>query len=366
VIDSQRHFLAPERHVDGNVDLSGGECNLCHGGANNDAPPVDTSGNTDITAIGVGAHQAHLSGGDIGRPLRCGECHVVPENVGDPTHADGLPAEVELTGVATSMDSDASYDHETATCTAFCHSPTPGHVHASPVWNAPTTLTCRTCHDTPPPPPHPQMSQCSTCHGDVVGPDDRTIIEKSLHVNGTVDVSFDESCNACHGGDNAAPPRDVAGHARTTFAGVGAHQTHVLGTERSRAVPCDTCHVVPKDVFDEGHMDTDRPAEVVFSDVATVGGANPSYANGSCGSTYCHGAVFPEERPSGGSNTEPIWTRVDGTEAACGACHGLPPPPPHPLNTYPCHQCHSDIDTDDRTFIHPEQHVDGVVTLTFE
>jgi predicted CxxxxCH...CXXCH cytochrome family protein len=283
----------------------------------------------------------------------------------EPTHVDGLPAEVMLTGVAASMGHAATYDPASVTCSVFCHSPSPGPGHASPVWNVETTLTCTSCHESPPPAPHPQMTTCSTCHADV-GKDDHTIIDKSLHVNGVVDVAFDKSCNACHGGVNAAPPKDVEGNTQTTAAGVGAHQTHVLGTERSLAVPCEVCHVVPKNVLDPGHVDTGRPAEVTFSGIATINGARPEYTNGTCNATPCHGAVFPDERESGGTNTTPTWTKVDGTEAACGSCHGLPPPPPHPLDTYPCHQCHGNLSDDDRTFLQPERHVDGIVTLTLE
>src|SRR5262249_43319445 len=149
VIDASRHFVAPERHVNGVVDYAAGSCSLCHGGAENAAPPVDTSGNDAITAMGVGAHQAHLSGGDIGRPLECDECHPAPEDIGDPTHADGLPAEVRLRGVAESDGFAASFDPEGATCSAFCHSPSPADAHPSPVWNEATTLDCTTCHGAP-------------------------------------------------------------------------------------------------------------------------------------------------------------------------------------------------------------------------
>jgi hypothetical protein len=75
--------------------------------------------------------------------------------------------------------------------------------------------------------------------------------------------------------------------------------------------------------------------------------------------------VFPEGHASGGSNTAPSWTTVDGTQAACGACHGLPPPRPHPkaeLNPV-CNACHKNIASDNTTFLRPELHVDGIVTF---
>jgi predicted CxxxxCH...CXXCH cytochrome family protein len=119
-------------------------------------------------------------------------------------------------------------------------------------------------------------------------------------------------------------------------------------------------------VLDAGHVDSARPAELVFSGVALANGAEPTYENGTCRSTTCHGAVFPYGDPSGGSNTTPAWTTVDGTEAACGSCHSIPPPPPHPGPGQPCSDCHDDIANDGVTFTRPEEHVDGIVTLRFD
>jgi predicted CxxxxCH...CXXCH cytochrome family protein len=364
VIAADGHFIAPERHVDGVVDYVPGECNVCHGSDKNAAPPLDTRGNSSVSAIGVGAHQVHLSGGANGRPLACGECHIVPQHVEDPTHVDGLPAEVIFDGPARAMDHAPVWNESRATCGGtYCHSPSPTEMRDSPVWNVDQPLDCASCHGLPPPLPHPQSDNCSVCHGAVVGSDNRTIIDKSRHVNGTVDVSVTTSCTSCHGGTNSAPPVDTKGNTLTTAPGVGAHQTHVLGTERSRPVPCGECHVVPLNVLDPGHLDSAPPAELVFSGAAVAYGAKPQYSGGTCQSTSCHGAVFPNGDPSGGSNTTPTWTRVDGTQATCGSCHGIPPPPPHPNPGNPCHNCHGDMAADDVTFIHPELHVDGIVTF---
>ncbi len=38
-------------------------------------------------------------------------------------------------------------------------------------------------------------------------------------------------------------------------------------------------------------------------------------------------------------NQQPIWTLVDKSQAYCGACHGIPPLPPHPPS-YDCVKCH--------------------------
>ncbi|HVY25382.1 MAG TPA: CxxxxCH/CxxCH domain-containing protein [Polyangiaceae bacterium] len=365
VLDRERHFIAPSRHVDGVVDYEPGDCVSCHGSSENAAPPADTTGTTAVSALGVGAHQAHLSGGSSGRPLSCTECHVVPAHLEDATHIDAPPAEVRFLGVASSHDHLPRWHRDSATCSdSWCHAPNPDDARAEPVWNSPTTLDCRGCHGAPPPAPHPQIDDCSKCHADTVASDNARIIDRTRHVDGKVDVSFDQSCGSCHGNaKNAAPPRSVIGETATSVLGIGAHQTHVLGTASSRAVPCETCHVVPKAVLDPGHVDTPLPAEVTFSGTALANGATPTYQSGRCSGTPCHGATFPKQHASGGSNTTPRWNVVDGSQAACGSCHGLPPPAPHPLPTFPCHSCHEDIGDDDQTFTHPGLHVDGKVTF---
>jgi predicted CxxxxCH...CXXCH cytochrome family protein len=368
VIDEQQHIINPSLHVDGMVEYKAGDCKNCHGSDANPAPPVDTLGNSDFSALGVGAHQVHLSGGEFSRPLQCGECHIVPEHVEDPTHIDAPPAEVIFSGVAQTDKRDPNWDHQSATCTAsYCHGPSPSDdMRASPVWNVEKSLDCTSCHGLPPPLPHPQTTNCSACHGAVVGSDNRTIIDRNRHVDGNVDLKVTTDCTACHGSLNPAPPVDTLGDSATTFVGVGAHQTHVLGTETSRAVPCDECHVVPKKVLDAGHLDSALPAELTFSGVAVSFGAKPEFKNGKCVDTSCHGDVTPDGYPMGGTNLEPTWTKVDGTQAKCGSCHGLPPPAPHPLPSYPCSHCHEDIAEDGVTFTHPELHVDGNVTFQLQ
>jgi predicted CxxxxCH...CXXCH cytochrome family protein len=207
------------------------------------------------------------------------------------------------------------------------------------------------------------MSACSICHSAVVGSDNATIVDRARHVDGNVDVSVPDNCSTCHGNTkNPAPPLDLSGSSDTASAGVGAHQTHVAGTGNSRRVPCGECHVVPNDVLSPGHLDSARPAELTFSGAALAFGAVPAYANGACGNTACHGAVFPNGHASGATSPSPVWTTVDGSQNACGACHSLPPPRPHPYQS-DCSQCHKDIAPGNLVFLRPELHVDGIVTF---
>jgi predicted CxxxxCH...CXXCH cytochrome family protein len=364
IIDADRHFLKPELHVDGIVQLAVAGCAQCHGSETNPAPPADTGGNQSVTAVGVGAHQAHLIGGQGSRAVECSDCHEVPPDAQDRSHADGLPAEVSFGGVAVRADRRPDWDRDAFTCSnTWCHGP--DEPRRSPSWVSDRAPSCPSCHGMPPAPPHPQMADCSLCHGAVVAPDDATIATRRRHVDGVVDVATPTECTACHGDENPAPPTGLGGNTATTAAGVGAHQTHVVGTERARAVPCVECHAAVDSTLAAGHLDSTLPAEVMFSGAATANVASPVYSGATCTSTPCHGAVFPRGHSSGGTNTSPTWTRVDGTEASCGACHGLPPPAPHPLGDLNpvCGACHENISPDNATFLRPDLHVNGSVTF---
>lgn len=364
VIDAAGKMTTPSLHVDGKVQARATSCTECHGRGDEPAPPRDVSGNEVIAALGVGAHQAHLGGGRWSRPLACEECHDVPREPEDFDHADGLPAEVRLRGVAQSGAHQPIWQREAARCAdSWCHGPGANTIEETPPWNRSTRLSCTSCHGAPPPVPHPQMSDCSRCHGKVVGSDDVTIIDRQRHVDGRVDVELDESCSSCHGGDNPAPPRNVDGESEIGARGVGAHQVHVLGTPRSRAVPCVECHVVPDDVLTPGHVDTLPPAEVVLSGTANRFGGDALFSNGRCVDTSCHGAVFPSRHRSGGTLTAPSWLPGDGSQAACGTCHALPPPRPHPYYSEDCGRCHENLSPDGKSFLRPELHVDGIVTF---
>lgn len=366
VVDADKRIIAPELHVNGTVEYAPASCTTCHGSGDDPAPPVDTHGNVATTFVGVGAHQAHLGTNPIGRPLACAECHPVPDKVDAPGHVNGT-TEVVLSSVGTSGGHDmAHYDAAARTCTdTWCHgSGMTGHA-ASPEWTSSGPLPCDSCHGNPPAAPHPQMAECSICHAAVVNDDNVTIKDPGLHVDGHVDVMVEQSCTGCHGGKNPAPPVDTSGHTNTTAPGVGAHQTHVLGTARSRPVPCGECHLVPKSTLDPGHVDTARPAEVNLTGAAQAFGGAPTYTGGTCRDTSCHGAVFPDGNDSGGTHTVPTWTKVDGTQASCGSCHALPPPAPHPVASLNpvCSKCHEDIAPDNLTFVRPELHVNGEVTF---
>lgn len=360
VISQEGTFARPDQHVDGTVQYDAPACQACHGDEDSPAPPSDTAGNSTTSFVGVGAHRAHLSGSDRARAVECAECHVVPDLIQDPTHVDGAPAEIRFSGVTRAGMRRPSWDREARRCTdSWCHGPGASGSGTSPDWVSDGPLLCDSCHGAPPPDPHPQMARCSLCHQAVID-ETGAIRAPELHVDGVVQTTVPMTCTGCHGDDDdPAPPKDVSGNRSSSFAGVGAHKTHVAGTVTSRAVPCEECHIVPSAVFQEGHVDTLLPAELSFSGVATAHGASVVYEEGSCNGSYCHGAAFSFGRPSGGSNTAPKWSEGSGSEAACGSCHGLPPPPGHP-QYIDCQYCHRNVKPDNRSFFDPTLHVNGI------
>jgi predicted CxxxxCH...CXXCH cytochrome family protein len=169
-------------HIDGLVQVGRtAGCDGCHGTAASPAPPVDLTGHTATTALGVGAHQAHLQGRSrISAPVPCATCHVVPAAVDSPGHIDGAgPAEV-VAGLG--------WDRTAQTCaTAFCHGA------ARPPWTSSGQVSCGSCHGIPPAgAPHtPSMplTSCATCHPGTVDAFGNILVtgQTSEHINGVVD-----------------------------------------------------------------------------------------------------------------------------------------------------------------------------------
>jgi len=362
-------------------------CLYCHGGAS-ETPFRDTRGRSDTVYRGVGAHEAHVSTAALSAAIGCETCHSVPETAEDPGHMDSsLPAEVVFAGLATAggaapqleisagsasseeSEGEGSDSHEvpaTLRCTnVYCHGATlSGGRAKSPTWNAaPEVLadfsSCDACHGFPPPLPHPTSHDCSACHGDVVAADG-SLRDRTRHVNGVVDVVPNITCDSCHGSKaSPAPPPDLSGRTSPSDRGVGAHQAHLAAQHGlSSPVACDECHRVPAKVTDPGHLDESPGAEVVLGGRAALGGLAPAFdpVSGQCTNVYCHGAAL-----SGGSLTQPTWNDASGAARACGACHGVPPPPPH-TQSQDCGSCHTET-ADGMAIKDPSRHVDGQVEV---
>jgi predicted CxxxxCH...CXXCH cytochrome family protein len=148
------------------------------------------------------------------------------------------------------------------------------------------------------------------------------------------------ACVGCHGDPqrtgadplaNAAPPVSPSGS--TTGPGVGAHLAHLYGGALRGAVACKECHVVPTTSL---HANGQVEVRFTSADFAVRGGATPRFdpATASCSTTYCHGATLA----AGGTNQAPTWNGGP-SQAACGTCHGAPPPS-HAATSTSCTTCH--------------------------
>lgn len=166
-------------------------------------------------------------------------------------------------------------------------------------------------------------------------------------------VDAGDPCTGCHGtGDQPAPPRGLTGETATSVRGVGAHRAHLRDSDWHRDVVCADCHRVPTALLDVGHIDSARPAELTFGALAEVDDATPAWNGATCAGVYCHGATR-----GGGEHSAPTWTVVDGSQATCGACHGAPPPAPHPaVPSTTCAGCHPFAGLAPEN---PDTHIDG-------
>ncbi|MBZ0234485.1 MAG: CxxxxCH/CxxCH domain-containing protein [Deltaproteobacteria bacterium] len=332
-------------------------CSLgCHGTDSSNAPPRSVSGQTDTTAVGVGAHQAHV---DVAptwhRKIECADCHVVPATLGAPGHIDGdNRAEVTFGPLAGASSWDGT------TCTTGCHGNAAwGGTRPTPTWTQVdgTQSTCGSCHGAPPPPPHPTDTNCAACHP--------TMEENSLafrdpasHINGVIDLAGPGAtggCTTCHGSSNAAPPKDLAGNTARTARGVGAHQQHLAPSTWHRAIACSSCHVVPTTAAAPGHQDGDNLAEITFDALNPAGVYTAGTAT--CSNQYCHG----NGRASNGTIA---WLTVG--PLACGSCHatnGTGMSGDHRRHIIEenmrCSECHGDVVDANMGVINASLHVNG-------
>lgn len=174
-------------HIDGAIQVGRTMgCSGCHGDASSPAPPTDLAGNTLTTALGVGAHRAHLAvPTGLRGPIACATCHLVPATIGSAGHIDSaLPAEVTAS---------LGWDRDVETCgNAWCHGP------SQPRWTETGTVACGTCHGVPPADaahsPTMPLTQCASCHPRTMTPAGTFILTPgpsgptSEHIDGDVDL----------------------------------------------------------------------------------------------------------------------------------------------------------------------------------
>jgi hypothetical protein len=214
---------------------------------------------------------------------------------------------------------------------------------------------------------------CASCHDALAG-----------------GVDWTTSCFGCHGdrSTNSAPPKDTHGNLATTAVGVGAHQAHVTASHGlTQPLDCDFCHVKPASMFAPAHFDG-RTAVTGYTgtDPALLSSLkDPGWnrTSATCATSWCHGGyrgtfTYWFDDGSGtqvqidfayaGKAARPTWTKVDGTQAACGTCHESPPRGSvwhsglH-AGGNGCNLCHPGTKPDGTGFADSSRHVNGLVDV---
>lgn len=156
----------------------GDDCLFCHSGAG--TAFRDPARRTDPSIPTIRAHNTHVEprAGRISPPLPCSSCHVVPSTLLAPGHADVAPAEVVFTPAG-------QWNAGPGTCANWCHGA------SSPAWTAATgSLTCTSCHGTPPSSGRHARHAAQPCSGCHAGADpSRQLVDVPTHVNGTRNVA---------------------------------------------------------------------------------------------------------------------------------------------------------------------------------
>ncbi len=189
-------------HTSGPQDCNG----VCHGSANVPYPPKALNGNTSVSYLGVGTHNAMLTMDSTIRyaaRVECTECHRQVTSFSDSNHIGNNPdgiADIVFGTLAKTQTGtiipNPTWDRNTATCSGtYCHGNFKnGNVNALPVFNNPTSVVCGSCHGDPitgnplPSGTHPQgfnINQCYFCHPSVIN-QNAQFVNKTLHVNGVV------------------------------------------------------------------------------------------------------------------------------------------------------------------------------------
>ncbi|MDF1544412.1 MAG: CxxxxCH/CxxCH domain-containing protein [bacterium] len=221
VVDINSEIKEKSLHINGVVDTESGAqhvcdgchtpsvaiCTQCHGGLNGlsglnaSAPPHGLEGETSTGDLAVGAHTLHLNGNWASNGFDCSECHTVPSIVSDSGHyAVDSVAELNFGLLA---DPSAQYDFGNGQCdNVYCHGNFTNGYNFSPRWNTSGQAACGSCHGIEATADDlsgrhgkhviDKNKFCSDCHGSVVSAGiDPAIIGKAVHVNGSIEIEFD-------------------------------------------------------------------------------------------------------------------------------------------------------------------------------
>ena len=264
------------------------QCGKCHssvaaGAITAGAPFYTTSYPTKVTAntdAKAGAHTSHLTAPDgLTNTFVCSDCHG-SLTLTAVTHMNGA-TDFVWSPLAKTGGLTPTYSPATGRCSnVYCHGAMlPGGdtsgTNRAPTWNLPylpatlSTAACGACHGFPPSsasghpaiiipagfPTTASIGATCNCHANInpAGNSYGTIfVNKSLHINGMVEIIATSACDSCHGYPPAAPDFVAAqnnwpgARPENYPGGGGAHivQSHVNKTARPADgfEQCSNCH----------------------------------------------------------------------------------------------------------------------------
>ncbi len=323
----------------GSIWQTGGDhCTTCHSSSTPGAVTAGTpfystgfpSKQTSNLNAKVGAHTLHLTTTNImGASLVCADCHGSVA-LRDATHMNGT-TNFNFSALAKTGGLTPSYSGGVCS-NVYCHGASMPYgdttgTHRAPTWNVPfmtgTPADCGTCHGFPPAGNHPAFATpatfaaaaaiCKDCHTNVnpLGTSyDTMFIDKSLHINGTVEVL--SKCNGCHG----YPPSrkgfvgfkgNWSGARQENYSGGGGSHTiagHLAATisPADGWVNCSKCHnqadhnmgaafttvkvsINPAVRFDNGR----KPVNISYAQNGTT-----APLAGTCANVACHFQKTPK------------------------------------------------------------------------
>ncbi len=208
------------------------DCTFCHGQAGFDgAPPRDLGGVHDPLDAVARVHDAHPSGGAVAE-VRCGDCHVVPDDAHSSGHLfDATPgrAEVAFGGV----NASGVYKPDGTCANNYCHGN--GRRPADIVLHAETGSDCGDCHGferegTPgwgslsgPHARHLNKDiQCQDCHATVVAAG--RLVRRELHINGRRDIAIPARLGIARGSEGSCSGTcHEHAHDQLAWGGAGSH-----------------------------------------------------------------------------------------------------------------------------------------------
>ena len=288
------------------------------------------------TGLGNGTGQSVTWGGAV---LSCGGCHqnMATDAAGTGSHP------LHATATTTANGTGVNYTCQVCHGTLYSRTKTPaGGTHVNNAINLSfTTISGATAagtvyaKGTTITPGSAIYGRCSTsaCHGagtPVWGTN--TALPECFKCHGSTAGTYTNTSSATIAPGGGTSGRDTGGNTLATSPRVGAHQTHLNGTDNiSSPIHCGECHTTHLTVKDSTHLNY-TTATISFGPLAKTASHAPGVVRSTgvitCNNTYCHTG---NRTGATALATTPVFTSnslIGGTSLAdtCTAkCHGMPP-----------------------------------------